>query len=101
MPTLGVAKRGVFCLHASEIPAIPTTREKNLPPLRTRAIRSPSDATKVARTLLVVMRCGSLSAAEDITGHKHETIGRIGVCVSLLRIVRLGVVMGVGVLRWR
>ena len=22
------------------------------------------------------MRCGSLSAAEDITGHKHETIGR-------------------------
>jgi transposase-like protein len=32
--------------------------------------------TEVARTLLVVMRRGSLSAAEDITGHKHETIGR-------------------------
>jgi len=31
--------------------------------------------TEVARTLLVVMRRGSLSAAEDITGHKHETIG--------------------------
>jgi hypothetical protein len=32
--------------------------------------------TEVARTLLVVMRRGSLSAAEEITGHKHETIGR-------------------------
>jgi len=31
---------------------------------------------EVARTLLVVMRCGSLSAAEEITGHKYETIGR-------------------------
>jgi hypothetical protein len=30
----------------------------------------------VARTLLVVMRRGSLSAAEEITGHKYETIGR-------------------------
>lgn len=32
--------------------------------------------TEVARTLLVVMRRGSLSAAEEITGHKYETIGR-------------------------
>jgi hypothetical protein len=32
--------------------------------------------TEVARTLLVVMRRGSLSAAEAITGHKVETIRR-------------------------
>jgi hypothetical protein len=32
--------------------------------------------TEVARTLLVVMRRGSLSAAENIIAHKHETIGR-------------------------
>jgi hypothetical protein len=32
--------------------------------------------TEVAHTLLVVMRRGSLSAAEEITGHKYETIGR-------------------------
>lgn len=32
--------------------------------------------TEVARTLLVVMRRGSLTAAEEITGHKSETIGR-------------------------
>lgn len=30
---------------------------------------------EVARTLLIVMRRGSLSAAEEITGHKYETIG--------------------------
>ncbi len=30
----------------------------------------------VARSLLVVMRRGSLSAAEELTGHKFETIGR-------------------------
>lgn len=29
---------------------------------------------EVARTLLVVMRRGSLRAAEEITGHKYETI---------------------------
>ena len=33
-------------------------------------------AEEVARTLLVVMRRGSLSAAEEVTGHKHETIGQ-------------------------
>ncbi len=32
--------------------------------------------TEVARTLLVVMRRGSLSAAEEITGHEYETVGR-------------------------
>jgi hypothetical protein len=31
---------------------------------------------EVARTLLVGMRRGSRSAAEEITGHKYETIGR-------------------------
>ena len=31
---------------------------------------------EVARSLLVVMRRGSLSAAEEITGHKYETLGR-------------------------
>lgn len=33
-------------------------------------------AAEVARSLLVVMRRGSLSAAEEITGHKYETLGR-------------------------
>lgn len=31
---------------------------------------------EVCRALLVVMRRGSLRAAEEITGHKYETIGR-------------------------
>lgn len=31
---------------------------------------------EVGRSLLVVMRRGSLRAAEEITGHKYETIGR-------------------------
>lgn len=31
---------------------------------------------EVARALLIVMRRGSLSAAEEITGHKYETIGQ-------------------------
>jgi len=30
----------------------------------------------MARALLIVMRQGSLSAAEEITGHKYEIIGR-------------------------
>jgi transposase-like protein len=34
-----------------------------------------NSAEEIARTLLVVMRRGSLSAAEEITGHKYETIG--------------------------
>jgi transposase-like protein len=32
-------------------------------------------AEGVARALLVVMRRGSLSAAEEVTGHKYETLG--------------------------
>ncbi len=34
-----------------------------------------TDPQEVARALLIVMRRGSLSAAEEITGHKYETIG--------------------------
>ena len=34
-----------------------------------------NSAEEVARSLLIVMRRGSLSAAEEITGHKYETIG--------------------------
>jgi transposase-like protein len=36
-------------------------------------LRTP--VTEVARSLLVVMRRGSLNAAEEITGHKYETLG--------------------------
>lgn len=36
-------------------------------------LKTPVD--EVARTLLVVLRRGSLRAAEDVTGHKYETIG--------------------------
>jgi len=36
-------------------------------------LRTP--VNEVARALLIVMRHGSLSAAEEITGHKYETIG--------------------------
>ena len=31
---------------------------------------------EIGRALLLVMRRGSLRAAEDVTGHKYETIGR-------------------------
>jgi len=34
-----------------------------------------TDVGEIARALLVVMRRGSLRAAEEITGHKYETIG--------------------------
>lgn len=37
-------------------------------------LRTP--AAEVARSLLVVLRRGSLTAAEEQTGHKYETIGR-------------------------
>lgn len=33
-----------------------------------------TDAEEVAQALLIVMRRGSLRAAEEITGHKYETI---------------------------
>ncbi len=34
-----------------------------------------TDPQEVARALLIVMRRGSLSAAEEITGHRYETVG--------------------------
>ena len=34
-----------------------------------------TDAWEVAQALLILMRRGSLRAAEEITGHKYETIG--------------------------
>lgn len=34
-----------------------------------------TEATEVARSLRVVLRRGSLRGAEDVTGHKYETIG--------------------------
>jgi hypothetical protein len=36
-------------------------------------LRTPPE--KVARALLVVMRRGSLRAAEEVAGHQYETIG--------------------------
>src|SRR5438105_4179130 len=33
-----------------------------------------TDASEVAHALLIVMRRGSLRAAEELTGHKYETI---------------------------
>ena len=46
------------------------------PPLGTPLYRLHTPATEVARSLLVVMRRGSLSAAEELTGHQDETLGR-------------------------
>jgi len=34
-----------------------------------------TEASEVAHALLIVMRRGSLRAAEELTGHKYETIG--------------------------
>jgi transposase-like protein len=38
--------------------------------------RLKTPAAEVARALLIVLRRGSLLAAEEVTGHKYETIGR-------------------------
>ena len=46
------------------------------PTLGTPLYRLHTPAPEVARSLLVVMRRGSLSAAEELTGHKYETLGR-------------------------
>ncbi|MFQ6093447.1 MAG: hypothetical protein ACE5OR_12390 [bacterium] len=46
------------------------------PTFGTPMYRLRTPVSEVARTLLIVMRRGSLSAAEEITGHKYETIGR-------------------------
>lgn len=46
------------------------------PTIGTPLYRLHTPAAEVARSLLVVMRRGSLSAAEELTGHKYETLGR-------------------------
>lgn len=41
-----------------------------------------TDASEVAQALVVVMRRGSLRAAEEITGHTYETIsGWLTICI--------------------
>ena len=46
------------------------------PTTGTAVYRLQTPVAEVARALLVVLRRGSLRAAEEITGHKYETIGR-------------------------
>lgn len=42
----------------------------------TAVFRLKTPPTEVAHALLLVLRRGSLRAAEELTGHKYETIGR-------------------------
>ena len=42
----------------------------------TALYRLKTPAAEVAQALLLVLRRGSLLAAEEVTGHKYETIGR-------------------------
>ena len=44
------------------------------PTYGTPMYRLKTPAKEVANTLLIVMRRGSLTAAEEVTGHKYETI---------------------------
>ena len=46
------------------------------PTYGTAMYRLRASPAEVAHTLLIVMRRGSLSAAEEITSHKYETVGR-------------------------
>lgn len=46
------------------------------PTTGTAVYRLKTPVAEVAHALLVVLRRGSLLAAEDLTGHKYETIGR-------------------------
>lgn len=46
------------------------------PTTGTAVFRLKTPPAEVARALLVVLRRGSLRAAEEVTGHKYETIGR-------------------------
>ncbi len=45
-------------------------------PTKTALYRLKTPAAEVAQALVVVLRRGSLLAAEEVTGHKYETIGR-------------------------
>ena len=65
--------------HAQRPPALPLQRLWRLVRRDPRYADVPAAHTspeEVGRSLLVVMRRGSLRAAEEITGHKYETIGR-------------------------
>ena len=46
------------------------------PTTGTAVFRLKTPPAEVAHALLVVLRRGSLLAAEEVTGHKYETIGR-------------------------
>lgn len=46
------------------------------PTTGTAVFRLKTPVAEVAHALLIVLRRGSLLAAEEITGHKYETIGR-------------------------
>jgi len=46
------------------------------PTTGTALYRLKSPPAEVAQALLVVLRRGSLLAAEELTGHKYETVGR-------------------------
>src|SRR5437867_10965521 len=46
------------------------------PTTGTAVFRLKTPPAEIARVLLVVLRRGSLRAAEEVTGHKYETIGR-------------------------
>lgn len=46
------------------------------PTTGTAVFRLKTPPAEVAQALLIVLRRGSLLAAEEVTGHKYETIGR-------------------------
>jgi transposase-like protein len=54
----------------------PTCRRSCGPTTGTAVYRLKTPVTEVAQALVVVLRRGSLLAAEEVTGHKDETIGR-------------------------
>ena len=54
----------------------PGCRRSFGPTTGTVMARLKTPAAEVAQALLVVLRRGSLRAAEEVTGHKYETISR-------------------------
>lgn len=54
----------------------PGCRRSFGPTTGTAMARLKTPAAEVAQALRVVLRRGSLRAAEEVTGHKYETIGR-------------------------
>jgi hypothetical protein len=55
---------------------VPQLWEDLRPPLGTPLYRLHTPVAEGARSLLVVMRRGSLSAAAELTGPQYETLGR-------------------------